>query len=241
MPSPSTRSPSEALARALLALTLVFGAVAVSALAGAPAQAGESEDVRKAREHYKNGDDAFKAGRYDEAYREWEAGFKLSGRPLFLLNMAHAERKRGELRDARALYQRYMLMEPQTKFRAEVESVLKEIDAALAAEDAAKAAHPDPAASAPPPPPPAPATAPPAVSAPPLSLAPPPPSESRPVGGIDAEARAERGDDHPFYGRWWFWAGAGALVAAGVLTAVLARPKDSYTKSGSLGTIGTAP
>ena len=112
-----------------------------------PAQAAESDAVRKAREHYRSGDEAFKAGRYEDAYREWEAGYKLSGRPLFLLNMAHAERRRGQLPNARALYQRYMVMEPETKLRGGIEGVLKEIDAALAAEEAAaRPASPSPPA-----------------------------------------------------------------------------------------------
>ena len=46
--------------------------------------------------------------------------------------MAHAERRRGELKNARTLYRKFLLMEPQSKLRAEVESVLEEIDAALA-------------------------------------------------------------------------------------------------------------
>src|SRR5207247_2486267 len=97
----------------------------------------------------KNGDEAFKAGRFEDAYREWEAGYKLSGRPLFLLNMAHAERRRGQLQNAHALYQRYLVIEPETKLRGEVEGVLKEIEDALAAEEAA--ARPRPAATPAPP------------------------------------------------------------------------------------------
>jgi hypothetical protein len=207
-------------------------AFAFALLAGAPivhpgrsAQAAESEDVRKAREHYKNGDEAFKAGRYEDAYREWEAGFKLSGRPLFVVNMAHAERKRGELRHARALYQRYIVMEPTSKLRPEIEGVLKEIDDAIAAEDAA--VKPAPMAAVPPP-----------VAAPPLALGPPPPPDNQPVANLNAAPAS----DSPVYQRWWFWTAAGA-VTAGVLAAVLLRGGgggSEYTKNGSLGTIGGA-
>jgi hypothetical protein len=46
----------------------------------------------------------------------------------------------------------------------------------------------------------------------------PPPAESRPI-----------------FKRWWFWTGAGAIVAAGVVAAILiARPGNPQ---GSLGTI----
>jgi tetratricopeptide (TPR) repeat protein len=233
MPSPSILLPPDRCARRarrrpllLLALALVLAAGVPALHGGRPARAAESEDVRKAREHYKSGDEAFKAGRYEEAYREWEAGFKLSGRPLFVVNMAHAERKRGELRHARALYQRYIVMEPTSKLRPEIEGVLKEIDDAIAAEDAA--VKPAPVAAVPPP-----------VASPPLALAPPPPPDNQPVANLGA-ASGDAGA--PVYQRWWFWTAAG-VVTAGVLAAVLLRGGgggDGYTKNGSLGTIGGA-
>ena len=229
MPSPSIRLPPDRrAARRPLLIALGIALVAASPVLrpGARAQAAESEDVRKAREHYKAGDEAFKAGRYEDAYREWEAGFKLSGRPLFVVNMAHAERKRGELRHARALYQRYIVMEPTSKLRPEIEGVLKEIDDAIAAEDAA--VKPAPMAAAPPP-----------VAAPPIPLAPSPPPDNRPVANLGA---ASASDEAPVYQRWWFWTAAGGAVVAGVVAAVLLRGGggDSYTKNGSLGTIGSA-
>jgi hypothetical protein len=228
MPSPSIRSRSDRHGRtlALLALGLVLSTATVTSTH--PAAAADSAEVRKAREHYKNGDEAFKAGRFEDAYREWEAGYKLSGRALFLLNMAHAERRRGELHNARALYQRYLVVEPETKLRDEVEGVLKEIDAALASE----AATARPSAAAEPAPPP--------VSSPPLALTPPPPEPSALVLAPAPERRRDDGET-PLYRRWWVWAGAGALVAGGVLTALLVRHGDSYTRDGSLGTIGMAP
>jgi hypothetical protein len=41
----------------------------------------------------------------------------------------------------------------------------------------------------------------------------------------------------PIYGRWWFWAGAGALVLAAGLTAVLARPQSVQPESGNVGNV----
>ena len=236
MPSPSIRSLSDRRARALpalLAFALALGAGSAGSLAGRSAAAADSENVRKAREHYKAGDTAFKAGRYEDAYREWEAGFDLSGRPLFVVNMAHAQRKRGELQRARALYQRYLVMEPTSKLRAEIEGVLEEIDAAIEAEAATKPAPAPDSATA--------VAAPPPVAAPPLVLTPPPPPpEHRAVANLGAAGSSE-GADRPIYQRWWFWTAAGGAVVAGVLTAVLLRGGgDSYTKNGSLGTIGSA-
>src|SRR5687767_13149538 len=128
MRCPSIRLPSSFPAPATLALLTAL--VALAGFAGdGLAQTGA--EVQQAREHFKRGDLAFKAERFEEAYREWESGYKLSGRPLFLLNMAHAERRRGELAGARALYKKYLLMEPTTELRGEVEQVLAEIDSAL--------------------------------------------------------------------------------------------------------------
>lgn len=257
MPCPRTPSPTDPRRRRgpiLLALALLVAAgpgVAARAVA-----AKDTKAVGQARAHYRNGEAAFKAGRYDDAFREWELGYKLSGRPLFLLNMAHADRRRGELRSARALYKRYLLTDPETKLRSEVEAVLAEIDAAIAADDSARQ----------------PAAAPPAVPAP---LAPPASSDapaaasstdaSEPGGEAGSEASskihsqavlpasafvpeqaagAQLATNPPeppagpaLYQRWWFWAGAGGLVAAGVVAALLLRG-DSYTQAGSLGTLG---
>jgi hypothetical protein len=208
MPSPSILSgPRRARVLVALAAALALGVPL------APAAAADPPEVRQARELFRSGEAAFKAGRFQEAYRAWEEGYKLSPRPLFLLNMAHAERRRGELAGARTLYKRYLLMEPETPLREEVEAVLQEIDSALGA-------APPPASAATPPP----------------LLSPPPVADAPPVVNLqDAAAPAAR---PPVYKRWWFWTGVGGAVAAGVLGVVLLRGGDSYTRSGSLGTIG---
>ncbi len=187
-------------------------------------------DTEAAREHHRAAEAAFKAGRYDDAYREWEAGYRLSNRPLFLLNMAHADRKRGDLRSARALYKRYLVMEPQTKLRAEVEEVLAQIEGALAAEEAAHAAAPEQAPAAAPP-----ALAPTDPAAAAAALA----SQTAPAPNLLAETSAP--ERPPFYKKWWFWTGAGAAVVLGAVTTAVLLRGDSYTKSGSLGTVGTPP
>jgi tetratricopeptide (TPR) repeat protein len=215
------------------ALRLVLAAAVAGTLwpAGRPLRAGESnETARKARELYQRGEEAFKAERFDEAFRHWQEGYQLSERPLFLLNMAQAQRRRGDLRSARSLYRRYLLVEPETKLRGDVEAILKEIDSSLADEDKASKPPEPPAAEAPPAfePPPA---------APPAPSPPPPPPEPAPSPTTlittvpDQPAR-------PIYKRWWFWTAAGAAVAAGVAGALFLH-RDPYVKSGSLGIIET--
>ncbi len=212
---PSIRSLLDGSAAALV-LAIFLGMLCRSA------GAAETEDeIRRSREHYKKGEEAFAAGHFEEAYSQFESGYGLVPRPLFLLNMAHSERRRGQLTRARALYKRYLLVEPQSKFRAEVESVISEIDAALAADAAAKAASrpPLPVTTLP-------AAARPVAAAPvALDLA------TAPVGSRGAAAGG------PIYRRWWFWAAGGAVAAAVVAGALLSRG-DGYQKAGTLGTLG---
>jgi hypothetical protein len=237
---------------------LLMTALAVGT--ASPVAAAESAEAREARAHYRKGEEAFKAGRFEEAFQEWQQGYRLSNRPLFLLNMAHAQRRRGELSSARALYQRFLLIEPQSKLRDEIEGVLAEIDETLAAQPgglerapAEPVAPVSPPAAAPSTPttpaavaaadPPAPIadltpTAPPPLSVPPPS---PPPA---PFGRIAPPALADTApapaSPPPIYKRWWFWSGIGVLVAGGLGAAFVLR-SEPYTRHGSLGTIGGPP
>jgi len=202
-------------------LTAAVAAIALSLAGLAGAQPAEDEQVRKARDHYKQGEEAFAAGRYDEAYREFESGYQLAPRPVFLLNMAHSERRRGDLKNARALYKKFLLVDPESKYRGEVEQVLQELDNALAAEEAARPTIAPPTL----------APAPPPVVAPPLVTTPPVTTRS----GSDQEY----GEPRPLYRRWWFWAAIGGAVAAAVVTGVaLSSSGDGgYVKDGSLTTL----
>jgi len=224
---PEGGSPSR---RAFFALALGLAVL----LGGPPlARSAEPEAEQKARSLYQAGNQAFSAGRYEEAYRQWEEGYRLSARPLFLVNMAHAERRRGELGKARVLYQKFLLVEPQSPLSAEVESVIAEIDAVLPPEDSPAPVSPPAAAAAPlEPSPPLDLTLPGVVqaepSAPPLHL-------DRAV-----ESPPEQ-TTRPFYRTWWFWTGIGAVVATTVAVGVLAGRQDGPPRHGSLGTVGTPP
>jgi tetratricopeptide (TPR) repeat protein len=177
--------------------------VCILTILSRPDAKAEPAALKQARDHFRLGKEAYAADRFDDAYREFEAGYQLSNRPLFLLNMGHAMRRKGDLPEARTLYRRFLQVQPDSPYRAEVEALLGEI-----VEVQPPAPPPPPPAVVPPPPPPAMLRA----SAPP----PPPPSPSR----------------------WWLWAGAGTVVVAAVVVGVMARSGDSYTKQGSLGTLG---
>lgn len=199
--------------------TLLVLAVTATGVVSPPQALAQGAD-RQAREHYRRGKDAYAAERFDDAYREFEAGYRLSDRPLFLLNMGHAKRRAGDLPVARALFRRFLQLAPDSPHRGEIEALLRDIEAALPA----PAASLEPPSTTPPPPAPPPALR---LSQP----SPPPPS----VVTVPPHPPAES----PPPTRWWLWAGAGGAVVAGVLVAFLARGKDNYTKQGSLGTLGT--
>jgi hypothetical protein len=186
----------------------VFATQALPALGAEPR---ETAELRKAREHFRLGKEAYAAERFDDAYREFEEGYQLSQRPLFLLNMGHAKRRAGAAAEARTLYRRFLVAQPDSPYKTEVEAMLAEIDRALP--------------EAPPPP-----VAPKVVVAPAAIPAPPPAMVRAPVAPVPAPASGGS--------RWWVWAGAGAVVASVVAVAVLARGGDSYTRQGSLGTLG---
>jgi tetratricopeptide (TPR) repeat protein len=249
MPFPSIPSPSRL--GALIAFAVAAGCL-VPAAAAAPADSArpdpQGDAAARARAHYRQGEDAFKAGRFEEAYRQWQLGFQLSNRPLFLVNMAHAQRRRGDLRNARALYQRFLLMEPQTKLREEVEVVLEEIDSALAAEPAGLGVEPRPLEAAEPetaapvsgeaPPAPDAAIVPPPIVPPPLYGRVPPPAP--PLIDHAAPPPGDRASPRPIYRRWWFWASAGGALALGVAATFLLRG-EAYDRNGSIGTLGMPP
>jgi hypothetical protein len=209
----------------------------------APCWGADRAANKKARDHYRRGEAAFKAQDFDRAFREFEAGYVLSEKPLFLLNMAHTERRRGQLRNAQSLYNTFLTMEPRSPLKGEVETVLREIEGVLALEDASRSKFSPPPVGSPSP----------TGLEPPPPQAPPPAAEvarRRPVlePRVQAEepprmviARREGSSDRedgdaPVYTRWWFWGGAAGVVAGAVLTGMLLS-RDSYVRDGSIGTL----
>jgi len=122
-----------------LSLALLAAVMGPSAtMAAAAADTATEEGEQAARRHFAEGDAAYKAGHYEQALKEFEAGYAISRRPGFLLNMGHTERKLGHLREARALYKKYLLVDTTSKLRDEVRSLIGELDSALADEDLAE-------------------------------------------------------------------------------------------------------
>lgn len=138
----------------------------------------------------------FDTGDYKAALGKFEEAYRVYPAPRLLFNIGEAHRRLGDAALARSAYEKF-LREAGPDTPAEL---IRLAGQALAEIEA------PPEQAAPPAPPPAP---PPAASAP----APPPAAVAL------EQPRADRSP--PLYRRWTFWTGVGAVVAGGVVTAVL--------------------
>ena len=147
--------------------------------------------------------------------------------PGFLVNIAQCQRRLGDLKTARATYQKFVLVAPDSPLVPQVRSMIAEIDGLLAdleksksAAPAENEAKPDDAAAPPEGPAPAIVTAP----APAPVLVGPAPTPTAPP-----EAPRHR---------WWLWGALGAVVVGGAVTAVVLSTGGTTTiHDGSLATL----
>jgi hypothetical protein len=107
-------------------------------LALAPAvRAENAPDARaEGRRRFEAGEQYFQKGQYASALVEYESGYQLTRLPGFLINIAHCHRLSGDLRKARAFYRKYLLVEPTSPRKTEVEEIIRKIDESLAAQTA---------------------------------------------------------------------------------------------------------
>jgi len=225
---------------------LVAGVVAVTVLWGGAARAqapDRAEILRQARQHFLDGKKAFEGKRYPAAYQEFQAGYELEPKPGFLLDMAHAARKMGDLAQARELCQRFLHTEPSDAERRMAQQLVREIDRKLAPalKLAASTAAPSPTgeteatlvASEPLPEPPEVEL--PRLSAKPESLSPEPLLLSPvPQPGEPSQR------DQPSSSRGWLWAGLAVVVVGAAAAVLILRARgagDDGHASGSWGQV----
>ena len=200
----------------------------------ADAAAAPSETQRKARAHFQAGEERFKAGAFADALAEYQAGYDVLPLPGFLINVAQCQRRLGDLKTARATYQKFVLVAPDSPLLPQVKSMIAEIDGLLAETDSGKtdkskaAAAPEeeakPAEDAPKP---APAEKAQAATATTETTAPM-------LVGTPAPAEPEERPRR----RWWLWGALGAVVVGGAVTAVVLSTGGTTTiHDGSLGSL----
>ena len=129
---------SEAVSRAI-----AIGAVVAALLVAGPVAAATPEAERTARAHFQAGEAKFKAGAFDEALAEYQAGYDVLPLPGFLINVAQCQRRLGDLKTARATYQKFVLVAPDSPLLPQVRSMIAEIDGLLAKPEPEKPAASD--------------------------------------------------------------------------------------------------
>src|SRR5258706_4036332 len=73
------------------------------------ARADVDSDVSRARIHYEAGEKYYRGGSYQDAIREFLAGYELAPRPRFLLNLGQAYRQVHDLPRAIKMYERFLV------------------------------------------------------------------------------------------------------------------------------------
>jgi hypothetical protein len=184
-------------------------------------------DEAEGRRHFKAGQDLYQQKRFIEAAREFEAGYAVAPRPLFLLNIGHAYRRANELIKAKNAYEALLKLQPDLPQKTEVEGYIKSINDALQAGESPTS---EPVTRPPPLPPPTARPAeivplpPPGPPPPPLSAA-PEPAVVPPYVETTAPPPEPSGS---VFRRPWFWVLTGAVIAGGVAVAVIAsRPSST--------------
>jgi tetratricopeptide (TPR) repeat protein len=162
------------------------------------------------RAHFQRGQRLSAQGDYAAAYREFEAGYAATGRPLFLFNMAEAARATGDVARARENYLAFLRVEPNSALAATAHARLADLDRAggAAVITAPEGPRPDRLPLLPP-------------SATNPTPAPAGRGEPLPAAPLATAAR----DDHtPMWKTWPFWAVvAGTVVAGGVIVYAVNR------------------
>lgn len=118
-----------------------------SAPAAAPAPTtttpppGDDATMAQAKQHFETGRNAYNAGDYVTAIREFKAAEALRPSPILSYNIGLANEKLGKRRVAVKYYRRYLEQQPNAANKAEVEQKVQALEASIAAE-------PSPAATA---------------------------------------------------------------------------------------------
>ena len=105
-------------------------------------------DLERARAHYEAGRALFSLGNFQDALREFTAGYQLVPRPRFLIDLGQTYRKLGRLEDAQTMYRRFLdQVPPGDPDRPAVRSLLDEVNQRIAQAPPPQAVAPAPAAS----------------------------------------------------------------------------------------------
>jgi len=187
---------------------MVLASLLVAMIVGAaePALAQSKAEIKAAKQAYSRGEKAFQNGQYEESLVEFEKGYGLSQKELFLLNIAYAHEKLGHLEEAIDYYDRYLATGLEPDERAEVEARVAEVKAAM--------------------PPPTP---------PPARVVMAPEKTENPLLAEKSVETKAKPTSVPLTERWEFWVGVGAVVVLGIVIGVAASGGPEFQSRGSWG------
>ena len=121
--------------------------------AGAPSAArAEDQATKQARQHARNAKQYFDLGQWDEAIAEYREAYRLRSDPAFLFKIAQSYRRKGDLQPALDLYKNYLIENPTTPKRTDIEKRIQTLEEEMKKRPAAPAPlarEPSPAAPEP--------------------------------------------------------------------------------------------
>jgi len=82
-------------------------------LISAVALAAEDDPLRRAQTHFRAGKTLYDLGKFNDAIREFAAGYALAPRPEFLINLAQAYRRAGQPEQSKEMFERYLDKAPR--------------------------------------------------------------------------------------------------------------------------------
>jgi tetratricopeptide (TPR) repeat protein len=110
----------------------------LSAVADTPRSPPTAAEKQKAAEHFDRARVAYSFGNYDDAIREYQAAFDLTGAPEYVFNIAQTQRAKGDKRGALVSYKKYIELDPTgagvTSARSHIDAIQLELDAEVAAQ-----------------------------------------------------------------------------------------------------------
>lgn len=100
---------------------VLSGVIALSLVGPLARHAHAQSDDERARVHFEAGRSYYEQARYDDAAREWQQSFDLSGRPELLLNISQAQERALRYDDAIAAARQYLTLVPEAADKKTVE------------------------------------------------------------------------------------------------------------------------
>jgi len=205
---------------------------------------GAEPDKAAAKAHYEAGTRLYDIHEYDAALKEYKAGYLTRPDPSFLYNIGQCYKRLGMPVQAREFFREYLKKAPlDDPNRAQAGARLRELETeangttnppaspvrtAPVSEGDVSGAEQQPRDSSV------------KRSALPPAAGPTEPTAT-PAAGLNFSNSGSvpvETSPTPYYRTWWFWTGVGAVVAAGVITAVV-WPKNNGQLSTSDTTLGT--